>query len=67
MGWINVGDAPRKGDKPLEWLERRKDHHIYQLKVDKELWSEVKEYTAEKRIDVSTLIRYLLAKEVESK
>ena len=67
MGWINVGDAPRKGDKSLEWLERRKDYHIYQLKVDKELWSEVKEYAAEKRIDVSTLISYLLAKEVESK
>ena len=64
MGWINTGDAPRKGDRPIEWIDRKKDYHSYLLKVDNELWDEVKEYASANRIQVSTLIRYLLTKEV---
>ena len=58
-------DAPRRGDAPLEWVNRKSEKHTFQMRVDPEFWSQVKEYCERRQISMSDLIRYLLAKEME--
>ena len=59
-------DAPRKGDKPIEWIGRPSPKtHLFQMKVDKEFFGEVKEFCSARQISVSQLVRYLLAKEMK--
>lgn len=62
MAYKSLGrDALRKGDKPLEWLERESPLNKVVVKMDKEFHAYLKQVAKDRQTNLSSLIRYVLA------
>ncbi len=62
MAYRSLGrDAVRKGDKPLEWLERQSDRNNVLIKMDKEFHKHLKEVAKDRQTSVAQMIRYVMA------
>ena len=64
MAWKSLGrDAPRKGDKPLEWLERPSSKKSFQWTIEPEFLSHLKAVAKDRQTSVSQMLRYVMAVE----
>ena len=54
------------GAKPLEFIPRERDHVMIGCNVDPEFHDKLKSYCDENRIKVSQLIRFSLARAMET-
>ena len=62
MAWKSLGrDAVRKGDKPIEWLEREADLQKVVIKMDRDFHAHLKQVAKDRQTSVSGLIRYVLS------
>ena len=64
MAYRSLGrDAVRKGDKPLEWLERTKQSSKFAWNVEPDFLAHLKEVAKDRQTSVSQMLRYVMAVE----
>ena len=64
MAWKSLGrDAPRKGDKPIEWLERARHSSRFAWNVEPDFLNHLKEVARDRQTSVSQMLRYVMAVE----
>ena len=62
MAWKSLGrDAVRKGDKPIEWLEREADLQKVVIKMDRDFHAHLKLAAKDKHTSESRSVRYDLS------
>lgn len=54
-------DAPRKGDKPLEWTQRRSPDPLFKLKVDPHFLAHLKKTAKNRQVSLSQYMRMVLS------
>ena len=65
MGHLTTGmDAPRKGQKAIEFLPREVKSKAVSSAFPPDLHKELMEYCDSRRLSAAQLIRYLVAKEL---
>lgn len=65
MGHLTTGmDAPRKGQKKIEFIPREVKSKAVSSAFPPDLHEELMEYCQSRRINAGALIRYLVAKEL---
>ena len=63
MAYRSLGrDAVRKGDKPLECLERESPRNNVMVKMDAEFHQHLKSVAKDRQISLAQMIRYEMAK-----
>ena len=64
MAWKTLGkDAPRKGDRPLDWLERDSGKKDFQWNIDPHFLTHLKSVALVKQKSVSQMLCYVMAVE----
>ena len=64
MAWQSLGkDTPRRGDKPIEWMERTKHDTKFAWNIVKRFLSHLKSVAKDRQTSVSQMLRYVMAVE----
>ena len=64
MAWKSLGrDAPRKVDKPIEWLERDAGNKHFNWMVEPHFLEHLKSVAKDRQTNVSAMLRYVMAVE----
>ena len=62
MAYKSLGrDAVRKGDKPLDWLERDAGNKHFNWMVEPHFLAHLKEVAKDRQTSVSQMLRYVMA------
>ena len=62
MAYRSLGrDAPRKGDEPTVWTQRKSPDPYFKLQVTPHFLDHLKQYAKDRHLSVSALMRYALA------
>ena len=68
MAWKSLGkDAPRKGDAPLDWLERKTDKKSLHFVVEPEFLNHLKEVAKDRQVSLGAMFRSVMAVETNYK
>lgn len=65
MAWKSLGkDAVNRNTKPIEWTGRKREKATIVTNVEYEFREKLKKYCEKTQITQSSLIRYLIAREM---